>query len=142
MRLSAQGFDADDQMRYRELSERSQSGQLSEAEGRELDDLLTANDVLTILHAKAGFIESGGRSSAWRIEQIERSPPQALLHDLQRIPNLLDQVFDFEGLEEHGRQAFAAGADDGVVGVVAEAGDHDDGALGAGGPGGGEDFVA
>jgi hypothetical protein len=47
-RLLAQGFDPADQMRYRELSEKSQLGQLSEAERRELDDLLTANDVCAV----------------------------------------------------------------------------------------------
>lgn len=52
-RLLAQGFDASDELRYRELSEKSQLGRLDEAESRELDDLLTANDVLAILHAKA-----------------------------------------------------------------------------------------
>lgn len=52
-RLLAQGFDAADELRYRELSEKAQLGQLSEAERGELDDLLTANDVLAILHAKA-----------------------------------------------------------------------------------------
>jgi len=54
-------FSAADQERYRELSERSQLGALSDDERLELDDLLTANDVLTILHAKA---QSSLKSSA------------------------------------------------------------------------------
>jgi hypothetical protein len=52
-RLLAFDFSDDDQARYQELSEKAQAGTLSEAERVELDDLLTANDVLTILHCKA-----------------------------------------------------------------------------------------
>jgi hypothetical protein len=52
-RLLAIDFSAADRVRYHELSEKSQLGKLSPAERLELDDLLTANDVLTILHAKA-----------------------------------------------------------------------------------------
>jgi hypothetical protein len=52
-RLLAIDFSAADQLRYRELSEKSQLGNLSSDEKLDLDDLLTANDVLTILHAKA-----------------------------------------------------------------------------------------
>lgn len=39
--------------RHRELAEKCQLGTLTEEEHVELDDLLTANDLLTILHAKA-----------------------------------------------------------------------------------------
>ncbi|HTW93182.1 MAG TPA: hypothetical protein VMD30_00210 [Tepidisphaeraceae bacterium] len=52
-RLLAIDFPPADHARYRELSEKAQSGALSVEERAELDDLLTANDVLTILHAKA-----------------------------------------------------------------------------------------
>jgi hypothetical protein len=52
-RILALDFSAADQARYRELSEKSQLGQLTDDERIELDDLLTANDVLTILRAKA-----------------------------------------------------------------------------------------
>ena len=46
-------FSDSDQRRYLELSEKAQLEVLSDAERDELDDLLTANDVLTILQAKA-----------------------------------------------------------------------------------------
>jgi hypothetical protein len=46
-------FTPEEIARYRELSERSQLGTLTPEERLELDDLLTTNDVLTILHAKA-----------------------------------------------------------------------------------------
>jgi hypothetical protein len=46
-------FAEADHARYLELSERSQLDQLSADERLELEDLLTANDVLTILRAKA-----------------------------------------------------------------------------------------
>jgi hypothetical protein len=52
-RLLAFDFTAADRVRYAELSERAQLGTLSAAERVELDDLLTTDDVLTILHAKA-----------------------------------------------------------------------------------------
>jgi hypothetical protein len=52
-RLLSMDFTPADQSRYRELSEKSQLGTLAPEERLELDDLLTANDVLTILHAKA-----------------------------------------------------------------------------------------
>jgi len=52
-RLLALDFTAADHARYRELSDRAQQAQLTEAERIELDDLLTTNDVLTILQAKA-----------------------------------------------------------------------------------------
>ena len=52
-KLLALGFDEADQERYRELSEKAQAGSLSDQEQIELDDLLTANDVLAILQAKA-----------------------------------------------------------------------------------------
>ena len=52
-KLLSLDFNEADQSRYRELSARSQLGTLTPDERLELDDLLTANDVLTILHAKA-----------------------------------------------------------------------------------------
>ena len=52
-RLLALDFSPGDHDRYRELSEKSQKDSLTAEERIELDDLLTANDVLTILHAKA-----------------------------------------------------------------------------------------
>ncbi len=52
-RVLAVGFTADEHARYTELSEKSQIGTLTDPERLELDELLTANDLLTILHAKA-----------------------------------------------------------------------------------------
>jgi hypothetical protein len=52
-RILALDFAEADHARYRDLSEKAQLGQLTEQERIELDDLLTANDVLTILRAKA-----------------------------------------------------------------------------------------
>jgi hypothetical protein len=52
-RLLAIDFSDSDQARYHDLSQKSQLGTLTPDERLELDDLLTANDVLTILHAKA-----------------------------------------------------------------------------------------
>jgi hypothetical protein len=52
-RLLAIDFSEAEQAQYRALSEKAQLGQLTDDERAELDDLLTANDVLTILHAKA-----------------------------------------------------------------------------------------
>jgi len=52
-RLLSMDFADTDQARYRQLSEKAQLGQLSEQERMELDDLLTANDVLVILQSKA-----------------------------------------------------------------------------------------
>jgi hypothetical protein len=46
-------FTPQEKSRYRELSEKAQEGALSEDEKVELDDLLTANDVLMILQSKA-----------------------------------------------------------------------------------------
>ncbi|HEY7089826.1 MAG TPA: hypothetical protein VH518_17140 [Tepidisphaeraceae bacterium] len=46
-------FSPADHARYRELSEKAQLGQLTDQEKLDLEDLLTANDVLTILRAKA-----------------------------------------------------------------------------------------
>jgi hypothetical protein len=46
-------FEPGDHARYRELSARSQVGALTPDEQVELDDLLTTNDVLMILRAKA-----------------------------------------------------------------------------------------
>jgi hypothetical protein len=42
-----------DQLKSRELSEKSQLGTLTDAERAELDDLLTTNDVLMILKSSA-----------------------------------------------------------------------------------------
>jgi len=47
------GFSPSDQARCDELSDRAQSAPLSQDEQTELDDLLTANDVLMILKSKA-----------------------------------------------------------------------------------------
>ena len=55
-------FTPADQARHVELAEKSQLGTLTDDERLELDDLLTANDLLTILHAKAHL--SLQRSSA------------------------------------------------------------------------------
>ena len=52
-RLLALDFEKADHERYRELSEKAQLNELTRDEEIELDDLLTANDVLTILRAKA-----------------------------------------------------------------------------------------
>ena len=46
-------FSDADVARYEVLSAKAQLGTLSDAESAELDSLLTANDLLTILHAKA-----------------------------------------------------------------------------------------
>ena len=46
-------FTPAEQTRYQELSRKAQDGALTPAEDSELDDLLTANDVLTILQSKA-----------------------------------------------------------------------------------------
>src|SRR5688572_10046857 len=47
------GFTPDQHARYEELSTKVQGGGLSEEESAELDELLAANDLLTILKAKA-----------------------------------------------------------------------------------------
>lgn len=52
-RILTLDFDPADHARYLELSEKSQLGTLTEEERLVLSDLLTANDVLTILRAKA-----------------------------------------------------------------------------------------
>jgi hypothetical protein len=52
-RVMALDFAEDDHKRYLELSAKSQLNELTHDEQIELDDLLTANDVLTILRAKA-----------------------------------------------------------------------------------------
>ena len=46
-------FTKRDHVRYQKLSQKAQSGSLTAKEKDELDDLLTANDVLTILQSKA-----------------------------------------------------------------------------------------
>ncbi len=46
-------FSSADQLRYAELSAKAQDGMLSAEERADLEDMLTANDVLTILHSKA-----------------------------------------------------------------------------------------
>jgi hypothetical protein len=51
--LLAADFSPTDRARYLELSEKSQLGQLTAEEKAQLDDLLTADDVLAILRAKA-----------------------------------------------------------------------------------------
>ena len=52
-RLLAIKFSEAQQARYRLLAEKAQLDQLSDDERVELDEILTANDLLTILHAKA-----------------------------------------------------------------------------------------
>src|SRR5687768_9482252 len=47
--------------------------------------------------------------------------------DLQRLAHFREELVHLEGLEEDGLQAFLAGADDAVVGVVAETGHEDHG---------------
>jgi tetratricopeptide (TPR) repeat protein len=67
------------------------------------------------------------------------SPPD------QQQAHFGQELLDFERLEKHGLQAFLAGADDAVIGVVAEAGHEDDRQCGAkpvSFSGGGEDVVA
>ena len=51
--LLALDFPAADHARYIELSRKAQDGKLTDAQSRELEDLLTANDVLTLLQSKA-----------------------------------------------------------------------------------------
>jgi hypothetical protein len=46
-------FSDSDQANYQELSQKAQLGTLTDQERLELDDLLTASDVLVILQAKA-----------------------------------------------------------------------------------------
>jgi hypothetical protein len=46
-------FPADDHARVKELSKKAQLGTLSEAEAAELDDFITANDLLAIFKSKA-----------------------------------------------------------------------------------------
>jgi hypothetical protein len=55
-------FTIEEQARYLDLSEKTQMGVLDNDEQAELDDLLTANDVLMLLRAKAK--SSLGSSSA------------------------------------------------------------------------------
>jgi hypothetical protein len=57
-------FDPADQARYRELSEKAQTGELNHEEQIDLDDLLTTNDVLTILQAKARISLNRASSAA------------------------------------------------------------------------------
>jgi N-formylglutamate amidohydrolase len=57
-------FEPADHERYRELSAKAQSGGLTPQEQVDLDDLLTANDVLTILQAKARISLSHPSSAA------------------------------------------------------------------------------
>src|SRR5438105_12503541 len=52
-KLLSLDFSQAEHARCNELSEKVQLGQLTEQERMELDDLLTANDVLMILHTKA-----------------------------------------------------------------------------------------
>ena len=46
-------FPPEDHARYEELSAKAQEGSLSEADQEELDELLTANDLMLILQSKA-----------------------------------------------------------------------------------------
>ena len=46
-------FPPEDHARYQQLSERAQQGALSKEDAEELDALLIANDVLSILQSKA-----------------------------------------------------------------------------------------
>ena len=46
-------FATKDHARYRKLSKKAQDGSLTENETAELDDLLTANDILMILQSQA-----------------------------------------------------------------------------------------
>jgi len=46
-------FPPEDHARYLELSSKAQAGSLTEEETAQLDDLLLANNVLTILQSKA-----------------------------------------------------------------------------------------
>jgi hypothetical protein len=57
-------FPRRDHARYEELSNKSQEGTLNDQERTELDDLLTANDVLTILQSKARISLGHGNSAA------------------------------------------------------------------------------
>src|SRR5438045_7135819 len=61
---------------------------------------------------------------------------------LEGLAHFREELLDLEGLEEDGLQAFLAGADDRVVGVVAEAGHQDDRDGCRASPSGGEDVVA
>jgi S-adenosylmethionine:tRNA-ribosyltransferase-isomerase (queuine synthetase) len=51
--LLALHFSDEDQSRYRRLSKKAQQGTLTEKEMTDLDDLLTTNDLLTVLKSKA-----------------------------------------------------------------------------------------
>lgn len=51
--LLALDFSAEDRVRYETLSLKAQDGTLASGERTELEDLVTADDVLTILQAKA-----------------------------------------------------------------------------------------
>jgi hypothetical protein len=62
--LLALDFSPEDHARYEELSAKAQEGVLSESEKAELDDLLTANDVLAILQSKARSSLSRRNSAA------------------------------------------------------------------------------
>ena len=46
-------FPPEDHARYELLSKKAQQGQLTDSERADLEDLLIANDVLTILQSKA-----------------------------------------------------------------------------------------
>ena len=54
--LLSLAFPPQDHARYEELSRKAQDGGLTASKDAKLDDLLTANDVLTILRSKAGCI--------------------------------------------------------------------------------------
>lgn len=55
-------FSPADQSLYAELSAKAQDGTLSPEERAELEDMLTANDVLAILHSKARSSLNSSRS--------------------------------------------------------------------------------
>jgi 5-methylcytosine-specific restriction endonuclease McrA len=76
-RLLELDLESSDHLRYSELSEKAQLGMLTQDERLELDDLLTANDVLTILQAKARTSLRNAPTAAWwnmaeSLEQIIR----------------------------------------------------------------------
>jgi hypothetical protein len=57
-------FPPSDHVRYEKLSAKAQDGLLTEVEKTALDDLLTANDVLMILHSKASASLKKRKNSA------------------------------------------------------------------------------
>src|SRR5687768_12568960 len=88
-----------------------------------------------------GKIRSGDGSKGYRQWTVLK--PAASVRDLrrQRLAHFAQELIHLERLEQHRLQPFLAGADDAVVGVVAEAGHEDDGDCLALLPRGGEDVV-